>query len=779
MTGAVAFVFGLCMLSFAAGCVLTAWMLRRAEDVEEEPAEADGYRPDDQADAARESGGRAEAQAPSFPPDDFATRPIHRNPVVGVVGRWGTGGDDPWSDGGVDAAGPGAASGPGKSGAADDDPWEDGGVDAAEVLRDGAADGGDPRERPATPPKPLMRLVDIADLLARERPELVAQPEPAEGGAGGATPAEDQPADEEDAFASEEPEARPTTRASGLRVVPLHLLTGPDASDDERGPAGTGKPAGRNGGGVEPEVAIGAGFADADELSLEASYLVSKLSELGWAEEVARVVEEGRGRGPREPVDLTTSDRTTPDRADPAPGGAKRPVAEGAAADRPVADRTEADRQVAGHPVADREVAGDPVAERPVSQRPAADRQVAERPVADRPAADHPVGGRSAAERPEDERSVAEHLAADRPAADQPTADQPVAERLAGGQPAAESPAAERLAAGPPVVDRPAADQPVIERLAGGQPVAESPAADRPAAGPPVADRPATGQPLVEAPVTDHLAADQPVAERAVAERSEAGSPVPDASSTDRPAPEASSADHSASDRPSANRSAPDHPAVAPAARDAAEGEPDGAQAEAAGAPVDGAGAGGRAVAADAAKASAPEALPHVPGPRSSGRPEVPAPRDEGAAGELVAEPEVESPGAGSRGSAPARSADGLVAEPEPDLVDVLDLPDDPVDADEPEEAPRAAGTIAGAAEADPVDELVEQRRSGDLADVEPELGVEVDSRAARSAGVRRPEPGDKPAPSPVSAAREGGREVPPQGGTVSDEPEEQVRRRT
>ncbi|MBW4716549.1 hypothetical protein [Saccharothrix obliqua] len=50
MPGAIAFVFGLCALSFAAGCVLTAYMLRR--ELEE--------------------------------PDDCATRPIHEP----VPGRW-------------------------------------------------------------------------------------------------------------------------------------------------------------------------------------------------------------------------------------------------------------------------------------------------------------------------------------------------------------------------------------------------------------------------------------------------------------------------------------------------------------------------------------------------------------------------------------------------------------------------------------------------------------------------------------------------------------------
>ncbi|WP_158843317.1 hypothetical protein [Saccharothrix deserti] len=64
MSGAV--VFGLCALSFAAGCVLTAVMLRR--DRTPEPV--------------------TDARVPTMnlrlPPEDYATRPIHRNPVMGI-----------------------------------------------------------------------------------------------------------------------------------------------------------------------------------------------------------------------------------------------------------------------------------------------------------------------------------------------------------------------------------------------------------------------------------------------------------------------------------------------------------------------------------------------------------------------------------------------------------------------------------------------------------------------------------------------------------------------
>ncbi|MCE7000595.1 hypothetical protein LZG04_38140 [Saccharothrix sp. S26] len=66
----VAVVFGLCALSFAAGCVLTAVMLRRDSPPEPTPEPAPAPPPP-----------RFELR---FPPEDYATKPIHRNPVMGV-----------------------------------------------------------------------------------------------------------------------------------------------------------------------------------------------------------------------------------------------------------------------------------------------------------------------------------------------------------------------------------------------------------------------------------------------------------------------------------------------------------------------------------------------------------------------------------------------------------------------------------------------------------------------------------------------------------------------
>ncbi|MFD0206280.1 MULTISPECIES: hypothetical protein [Saccharothrix] len=66
----VAVVFGLCALSFAAGCVLTAVMLRR-EQPPEPAAEPTPPPP-------------VPRPEPLFPPQDYATKPIHRNPVMGI-----------------------------------------------------------------------------------------------------------------------------------------------------------------------------------------------------------------------------------------------------------------------------------------------------------------------------------------------------------------------------------------------------------------------------------------------------------------------------------------------------------------------------------------------------------------------------------------------------------------------------------------------------------------------------------------------------------------------
>ncbi|GAA0263290.1 hypothetical protein GCM10010492_75440 [Saccharothrix mutabilis subsp. mutabilis] len=72
MSGAVAFVFGLCALSFAAGCVLTAYMLRREPEPETPPAVAPEPPPVElKLDVV-------------WPPEDYATKPIHRNPVLGL-----------------------------------------------------------------------------------------------------------------------------------------------------------------------------------------------------------------------------------------------------------------------------------------------------------------------------------------------------------------------------------------------------------------------------------------------------------------------------------------------------------------------------------------------------------------------------------------------------------------------------------------------------------------------------------------------------------------------
>ncbi|MEJ2857053.1 MULTISPECIES: hypothetical protein [unclassified Saccharothrix] len=69
MSGAVVFVFGLCALSFAAGCGLTAYLLRR----EPEPAPPAPAAPDVEL--------RLDVV---WPPEDYATKPIHRNPVMGL-----------------------------------------------------------------------------------------------------------------------------------------------------------------------------------------------------------------------------------------------------------------------------------------------------------------------------------------------------------------------------------------------------------------------------------------------------------------------------------------------------------------------------------------------------------------------------------------------------------------------------------------------------------------------------------------------------------------------
>ncbi|MCS7480117.1 hypothetical protein ACFFQW_07200 [Umezawaea endophytica] len=75
MAGAVAFVFGLCALSFAAGCVVTAVMLRNPDPEEAAPEPPAPPEP-------------VPVPVPPLrlllPPDAFAEKPIHRNPVVGL-----------------------------------------------------------------------------------------------------------------------------------------------------------------------------------------------------------------------------------------------------------------------------------------------------------------------------------------------------------------------------------------------------------------------------------------------------------------------------------------------------------------------------------------------------------------------------------------------------------------------------------------------------------------------------------------------------------------------
>lgn len=74
MAGAVALVVGLCVLSFAAGCALTAVVRRRGRTrvpaplPAPEPVVAPPAPPMDL----------------RLPPEDYATRPIHRNPVMGI-----------------------------------------------------------------------------------------------------------------------------------------------------------------------------------------------------------------------------------------------------------------------------------------------------------------------------------------------------------------------------------------------------------------------------------------------------------------------------------------------------------------------------------------------------------------------------------------------------------------------------------------------------------------------------------------------------------------------
>lgn len=75
MAGAVGIVFGLCVLSFTSGAALMYVVLRRREDAAS-PATGAAEKPAD----------RAWVPQPVVEPveDDYDSRPIHRNPVVGL-----------------------------------------------------------------------------------------------------------------------------------------------------------------------------------------------------------------------------------------------------------------------------------------------------------------------------------------------------------------------------------------------------------------------------------------------------------------------------------------------------------------------------------------------------------------------------------------------------------------------------------------------------------------------------------------------------------------------
>ena len=76
MAGAVGFVFGLCVLSFTLGAALMYALVRRRE----ETAPAEPAQPEQPAE-------RTWVPKPAVEPvaDDYDTRPIHRNPVVGLT----------------------------------------------------------------------------------------------------------------------------------------------------------------------------------------------------------------------------------------------------------------------------------------------------------------------------------------------------------------------------------------------------------------------------------------------------------------------------------------------------------------------------------------------------------------------------------------------------------------------------------------------------------------------------------------------------------------------
>ncbi|MGW6936162.1 hypothetical protein ACWGE0_39315 [Lentzea sp. NPDC054927] len=77
MAGAIGIVFGLCVLSFTLGAALMYVVLRRREDAGAPPASSPSDEP-----VERTWVEKPVAVEPV--PDDYDTRPIHRNPVIGL-----------------------------------------------------------------------------------------------------------------------------------------------------------------------------------------------------------------------------------------------------------------------------------------------------------------------------------------------------------------------------------------------------------------------------------------------------------------------------------------------------------------------------------------------------------------------------------------------------------------------------------------------------------------------------------------------------------------------
>ncbi|SER51866.1 hypothetical protein SAMN05216188_11285 [Lentzea xinjiangensis] len=84
MAGAVGIVFGLCVLSFTIGAALMYVLVRRREDRAAAPSPSTGSaEPGPDAPAQRAWVGKPVVVEPVD--DDYDTRPIHRNPVVGLA----------------------------------------------------------------------------------------------------------------------------------------------------------------------------------------------------------------------------------------------------------------------------------------------------------------------------------------------------------------------------------------------------------------------------------------------------------------------------------------------------------------------------------------------------------------------------------------------------------------------------------------------------------------------------------------------------------------------